>query len=29
LIPRAGTYHAHCSHFMHKQLGMSDTIVVR
>ena len=28
LVPRRGTYHAHCSHFMHKQLGMSDTIVV-
>jgi len=28
LIPRAGTYHAHCSHFFHKQLGMSDLIVV-
>lgn len=28
LIPRAGTYHAHCSHFFHKQLGMSDMIIV-
>jgi plastocyanin len=28
LIPRAGTYPAHCSHFFHKQLGMSDEIVV-
>jgi len=28
LVPRAGTYHAHCSHFMHKQLGMQDLIVV-
>jgi plastocyanin len=28
LIPRAGTYKAHCSHFFHKQLGMSDTIIV-
>ena len=28
LVPRRGTYHAHCSHFMHKQLGMRDTIVV-
>jgi plastocyanin len=28
LIPRAGTYQAHCSHFFHKQLGMSDTIIV-
>jgi plastocyanin len=28
LVPAAGTYSAHCSHFMHKQLGMQDTIVV-
>jgi|SRR6476660_9477588 len=28
LVPRAGTYRAHCSHFMHKQMGMSDTILV-
>jgi plastocyanin len=28
LIPRAGTYKAHCSHFMHAMLGMSDEIVV-
>jgi len=28
LIPRRGTYQAHCSHFMHKQLGMSDYIYV-
>ena len=28
LIPRAGTYPAHCSHFMHAQLGMRDEIVV-
>jgi len=28
LIPRAGTYGAHCSHFLHKQLGMSDRIIV-
>ena len=28
LIPVAGTYQAHCSHFLHKQMGMSDTIVV-
>jgi plastocyanin len=28
LIPRAGLYHAHCSHFFHKQLGMSDEIIV-
>jgi len=28
LVPRAGTYKAHCSHFMHKQMGMQDDIVV-
>ena len=28
LIPRAGTYPAHCSHFLHKQMGMSASIVV-
>ena len=28
LVPRAGTYHAHCSHFLHKQMGMSDEIIV-
>ena len=28
LTPMRGTYHAHCSHFFHKQLGMSDTIIV-
>ncbi len=28
LIPRAGVYHAHCSHFFHKQMGMSNQIVV-
>jgi plastocyanin len=28
LIPRAGSYGAHCSHFFHKQLGMSDQILV-
>jgi plastocyanin len=28
LVPSAGTYGAHCSHFMHKQFGMSDTILV-
>jgi plastocyanin len=28
LIPRRGTYQAHCSHFLHKQLGMSDYIYV-
>ena len=29
LVPRAGTYRAHCSHFLHKQFGMTDVIVVR
>jgi len=28
LVPTAGTYNAHCSHFMHKQMGMQDLIVV-
>jgi plastocyanin len=28
LVPSAGTFHAHCSHFLHKQMGMSDLIVV-
>lgn len=28
LIPRRGRYGAHCSHFFHKQLGMSDQIFV-
>ena len=28
LVPRAGTYKAHCSHFLHKQMGMSDQIIV-
>jgi len=28
LIPRTGTYKAHCSHFFHEPLGMSDTIFV-
>jgi plastocyanin len=28
LIPRAGSYSAHCSHFFHKQLGMSASILV-
>lgn len=28
LIPRAGTYKAHCGHFMHKAFGMTDTILV-
>jgi len=29
LVPTRGTYQAHCSHFLHKQLGMSDTIIVQ
>lgn len=29
LIPAAGTYQAHCSHFLHKQMGMTDEIIVR
>lgn len=28
LVPRAGRYEVHCSHFMHTQLGMTDTILV-
>lgn len=28
LVPRAGSYDAHCSHFFHKQLGMRDQILV-
>jgi plastocyanin len=28
LIPSRGTYQAHCSHFLHKQLGMNDYIYV-
>ena len=28
LVPAAGSYEAHCSHFMHKQMGMDDRIVV-
>lgn len=28
LVPRAGTYTAHCGHFLHKQMGMHDQIVV-
>lgn len=28
LVPQAGTYKAHCSHFMHTQLGMQDFIAV-
>ena len=29
LVPRAGTYNAHCSHFMHSTMGMHTQIVVR
>jgi plastocyanin len=28
LVPRAGTYHAHCSHFLHASMGMTDEIIV-
>ena len=28
LVPGAGTFHAHCSHFMHAQMGMSAQIIV-
>lgn len=28
LTPRAGTYHAHCSHFLHSAFGMKDVIIV-
>lgn len=28
LVPRAGTYKAHCSHFMHDVMGMTDQIIV-
>ena len=28
LVPRAGRYDAHCSHFLHKQMGMTDVIIV-
>lgn len=28
LIPAAGTYKVHCDHFMHRQFGMTGTIVV-
>jgi plastocyanin len=28
LVPRVGSYQAHCSHFFHKQLGMHDRIIV-
>ncbi|HYX46016.1 MAG TPA: cupredoxin domain-containing protein [Sphingomicrobium sp.] len=28
LVPRAGTYGAHCSHFLHASMGMTDQIIV-
>ena len=28
LVPARGSYQAHCSHFLHTQMGMSDWIVV-
>jgi plastocyanin len=28
LVPGPGTFHVHCSHFMHEQLGMTAQIVV-
>ena len=28
LVPRAGTFEAHCSHFLHSSMGMTDQIVV-
>ena len=28
LVPRAGSYDAHCSHFLHASMGMTDQIVV-
>ena len=28
LVPRAGRYNVHCSHFLHKQFGMQTVIVV-
>jgi plastocyanin len=28
LVPVRGTYQAHCSHFLHKQMGMSAEIIV-
>jgi len=29
LVPSAGTYEAHCSHFLHTSFGMTDQIIVR
>lgn len=28
LVPGEGTFHVHCSHFMHEQLGMTAQIIV-
>lgn len=28
LVPRAGTYKVHCSHFMHSSLGMTGKVIV-
>lgn len=28
LVPRAGTYPAHCSHFLHSSMGMTTSIIV-
>ena len=28
LVPSAGTYEVHCSHFLHTSFGMTDQIVV-
>ena len=28
LVPARGTYKAHCSHFLHSAMGMTDQIVV-
>lgn len=28
LVPAAGRYQAHCSHFMHQTMGMTDEIIV-
>ena len=29
LVPGAGTYKVHCSHFLHSSFGMTDQILVR
>lgn len=29
LVPKAGTYMAHCSHFLHASMGMTDQIIVQ